>query len=91
MRSNVKFMFCYNYQGLELNKEADMQEVIDGGRYDKDDYKTVAVGPTNQPKGFSQKFGTDHLWLVAGEGEFVELVQTTWDNHFDPVSSGGWL
>ena len=41
--------------------KADMQEVIDGGRYDKDDYKTVAVGPTNQPKGFSQKFRTDHL------------------------------
>ena len=28
--------------------KADMQEVIDGGRYDKDDYKSVAVGPTNQ-------------------------------------------
>ena len=45
--------------------KADMQEVIDGGRYDKDDYKSVAVGPTNQPtnqpKGFSQKFGTDRL------------------------------
>ena len=44
--------------------KADIQKVIDGGRYDKDDYKTVAVGPskpTNQQKGFSQKFGTDRL------------------------------
>ena len=34
--------------------KAHMQEVIDGGRYDRDNYKTVAGGPTNQPKGFSQ-------------------------------------
>jgi hypothetical protein len=39
--------------------KADMQEVIDGGRYDKDDYKTVAVGPTNRPT--NQK-DSDKVW-----------------------------
>ena len=47
-----------------------------------------AVGqPTNQPTIRIQS----KVWLVAGEGGFVELVQTTWDNHFDPVNSGGLL
>jgi hypothetical protein len=43
--------------------KSDMQEVIDGRRYDKDDYKTVAVGPTNQPT--NQKNSVKSLALIA--------------------------